>query len=391
VKSYVLLFAFSLFAAASAAGAAEGEVIAGLAGSAHLFVSSGTAGVEEFFDAPADGTRDVRTIRLHPAPGGGRMESVAVHGAEGWAAVRSVREDGGDWVVELAEPLSVRTGYSIAYRAEGFSWRAHYELARGMRGRVELASPLGRALPDAKIRLAGVDSLPAPPARGGRLSLREETPLNAGCFCAYRDRTEGAAAWEALVAGNLGEAGGEIPFWDAAVGGVENEYRFPATWTSRLSAGRSVGAERVVRLPNDERNGSDGVLPAGDVLLGGAEKGWTDWTPPGGTMEIVLDGAAEDVTLEKRAREPDEALPEGRRRIRLSWVLRNQSPAAAKVELHLVPATPFPWEMESVPPELESVREGDEIVARGVIPAGKEWTLRYALVCSVPQALRLFE
>lgn len=387
----IALFLAVCLPALSAAFAADGETVAASAESAHVSIFSGIASVEEFFAAPADGAAEARSIRLHPAPGDGRIASVSVLGAGERGEVRSVRETGGDWVVELASPLSLRMGFSVAYEADGFSWSARYELARGMRGAMEIASPLGRALPNAKIRLAGVAASYLPPMRGGLLSLREDTALNAGWFRAYRDNAQGEPAWAVEVEGGLDRTGGEIVFWDAMVGGVENEYRFPASATSKLSAGRMAKAERVVRLVNDERNGVGGVLPAGIVTLGGVETGTTGWTPPGGTMEIVLDGTDGNVTLEKLAREPDEPLPEGKRRVRFSYKLSNKSPAAAKVELHFVPATPFPWELESAPAELESVREGEEIVTRGMMPAGGELVLRYALVCAVPQALRLFE
>ncbi|MBQ7251976.1 MAG: hypothetical protein IJS32_05165 [Kiritimatiellae bacterium] len=381
-------------AALSAAFAADGEITASSAESAHACLVSGIACVEEIFPAPDDGTAEARFIRLHPAPGGGRIASVSVRGAGERGEVRSVRETGGDWLIELAAPLSLKMGFSVAYEAEGFSWKAHYDLARNMRGAVEIASPLGRALPDAKIRLAGTASPPAAavPARGGLLALREDTPLNAEWFRAYRDpAAAGEAAWETALAGDLAPFGGEIVFWDAPVGGVENLYRFPAAATAKLSAGRVAQAQRVVRLSNDGRNGSDGVLPAGTVSLAGRERGTADWTPPGGTMEIVLDGTDGSVTLEKLPRVPDEPLPEGRRRLRFAYKLSNKSPAAAKVELHVVPATPFPWELESASAELESAREGDGIATAGVVPAGGELLLRYAVVCTVPQTLRLYE
>jgi hypothetical protein len=390
----IALFLAVCLPALSAAFAADGETVAASAESAHVSVFSGIACVEEFFPPPADGAAEARSIRLHPAPGGGRIASVSVLGAGERGEVRSVRETGGDWVVELASPLSLRMGFSVAYEAEDFSWSARYELARGMRGVVEIASPLSRALPNAKIRLAGTASPPAAavPARGGLLALREDTPLNAEWFRAYRDpAAAGEAAWETALVGDLPPSGGEIVFWDSSVGGVENEYRFPAAATAKLSAGRVAQAQRVVRLVNDDRNGAGGVLPAGIVTLGGMETGTTGWTAPGGTMEIVLDGTDGSVTLEKLARVPDEPLPEGKRRVRFSYKLSNKSPAAAKVELHFVPATPFPWELESAPAELESVREGEEIVTRGMMPAGGELVLRYAVVCAVPQALRLFE
>lgn len=380
--------------ALAAASAADGETSAALAESAHVSLAPGIACVEEFFPPPAGGAAEARAIRLHPAPGGGRPASVAVYGARTEVPVRSVRADGGDWIVELASPLSLKMGFSVAYEAEGFSWTARYDLARDMHGAVRIASPLGRALPNAKVRLAGPASPErATPARGGLLALREDTPLNAEWFRAYRAPAAGEAAWETTVAGDLLPAGGDIDFWSAPVaGGVENEYRFPAAATAKLPAGRTARAVRVVRLSNDERNGAGGVLPAGvATLAGGRETGRTDWTPPGGTMEIALDGESDEVTLEKLPRVPDEPLPEGRRRMRFSYVLRNKSPAAAVVEVHLLPATPFPWELESAPAELETVREGEELVTRGRIPPGREERLSYAIACSVPQALRLFE
>ena len=380
--------------AASAAFAADGETSAALAESAHVSLAPGIACVEEFFPPPADGAAEARAIRLHPAPGGGRPASVAVYGARTEVPVRSVRAADGDWVVELADPLSLKMGFSVFYEAEGFSWTARYDLARDMRGTVRIASPLGRALPNAKVRLVGLASPErASPARGGLLALREDTPLNAEWFRAYRPPAAGEAAWETTLAGDLLPTGGDIDFWNAPVtGGVENGYRFPSLATAKLSAGRTARAERVVRLSNDGRNGAGGVLPAGAVVLaGGRETGRTDWTPPDGTMEITLDGETEDVTLQKLPREPDEPMPEGKRRVRFSYVLRNQSPAPALVEVHLLPATPFPWELESAPAELETVREGAELVIRGRMPPGKEERLSCAIACSVPQALRLFE